>query len=52
MCVVSCGGRILVAPFDVEAMARIALAEDAVGALIGLWEPARPPGPPPAGGAR
>ena len=50
--VVSCGGRILVAPFVVEAMARIALAEDAVGALIGLWEPARPPGPPPAGGAR
>lgn len=49
--VASCGGRILVAPFDVEATARIALAEDAVGALIGLWEPARPSGPAPAGGA-
>jgi predicted enzyme related to lactoylglutathione lyase len=34
----SLGGRLLVAPFDVEGMARIALIEDAVGALVGLWE--------------
>ena len=34
-----CGGRTLVAPFVVEGNARIALLEDAVGALIGLWQP-------------
>ena len=32
------GGRLLVAPFDVPAVARIALIEDAVGALVGLWQ--------------
>ena len=32
------GGRVLVAPFDVEHTARIALVEDAVGAVLGLWE--------------
>jgi len=32
------GGRLLVAPFTVDGIARIALIEDAVGALIGLWE--------------
>jgi uncharacterized protein len=35
----SCGGLVLVAPFDVGDTARIALIQDAVGALIGLWEP-------------
>ena len=34
-----CGGRTLVAPFVVDGTARIALLEDAVGALIGLWQP-------------
>jgi predicted enzyme related to lactoylglutathione lyase len=33
------GGRTLVAPFVVDGTARIALLEDAVGALIGLWQP-------------
>lgn len=31
-------GRVVVAPFDVQGMARIALIEDAVGALVGLWQ--------------
>jgi predicted enzyme related to lactoylglutathione lyase len=39
--VMECGGRLAVAPFDVQGTARIALIEDAVGALVGLWEPAR-----------
>lgn len=42
--IVPLGGRLLVAPFDVPGMARIALIEDAVGALVGLWE-AVPGGP-------
>lgn len=33
------GGRIVVAPFDVQGVARIALIEDAVGALVGMWQP-------------
>ncbi len=33
------GGRLLVAPFDVAGIARIALVQDAVGALVGLWQP-------------
>ena len=33
------GGRLVVAPFDVDGTARIALIEDAVGALVGLWQP-------------
>ena len=38
------GGRLVVAPFDVQDTARIALIEDAVGALVGLWQDsARPP---------
>ncbi|MFT3957222.1 MAG: VOC family protein [Piscinibacter sp.] len=37
------GGRILVSPFEVDGVARIALIEDAVGAVLGLWEPL-PPG--------
>jgi predicted enzyme related to lactoylglutathione lyase len=36
--VTDAGGRIVVAPFDVKGMARIALVEDAVGALVGLWQ--------------
>ena len=32
------GGRSVVAPFDVPGIARIALIEDAVGALVGLWQ--------------
>lgn len=36
------GGRILVTPFEVEGIARIALIEDAVGAVLGLWQ-APPP---------
>jgi predicted enzyme related to lactoylglutathione lyase len=35
------GGRSVVAPFDVPGIARIALIEDAVGALVGLWQPIR-----------
>ena len=35
------GGRLVVAPFDVPGTARIALIQDAVGALVGLWEPER-----------
>lgn len=34
----SLGGRLVVAPFDVQGVARIALIEDAVGALVGLWQ--------------
>jgi predicted enzyme related to lactoylglutathione lyase len=34
----SLGGRLVVAPFDVQGIARIALIEDAVGALVGLWQ--------------
>jgi predicted enzyme related to lactoylglutathione lyase len=37
------GGRLIVAPFDVDGTARIALIEDAVGALVGLWQPLPPP---------
>ena len=33
------GGRLVVAPFDVDGVARIALVQDAVGALVGLWQP-------------
>ena len=33
------GGRLVVAPFEVDATARIALIEDAIGALVGLWQP-------------
>jgi uncharacterized protein len=35
---VSLGGTLLVPPFEVEGVARIALILDAVGAHIGLWE--------------
>ncbi|MFO1270968.1 MAG: VOC family protein [Rubrivivax sp.] len=36
--VLSLGGHVVVAPFDVEGVARIALVEDGVGALLGLWQ--------------
>jgi predicted enzyme related to lactoylglutathione lyase len=39
--IVALGGRLVVAPFDVQGTARIALIEDAVGALVGLWQPLR-----------
>jgi uncharacterized protein len=39
--VIACGGRSIVAPFDVPGAARIALIEDAVGALVGLWQASR-----------
>jgi predicted enzyme related to lactoylglutathione lyase len=35
----SLGGELVVPPFDVAGIARIALILDSVGAPIGLWEP-------------
>ena len=35
------GGRTLVRPVAIEGVTRIALMEDAVGALVGLWEVGR-----------
>ena len=32
------GGSVIVSPFEVSGIARIALIADAVGAQIGLWE--------------
>jgi predicted enzyme related to lactoylglutathione lyase len=32
------GGRLIVPPFDVDGVARIALIQDAVGAQLGLWQ--------------
>ena len=37
--VVSHGGQVIVSPFAVSDIARIALILDSVGAHIGLWEP-------------
>lgn len=39
----SLGGRVLVRPFEVAGIARIALVEDGVGAPLGLWEALDPP---------
>ncbi len=39
--VAACGGRQIVAPLEVPGIARIALIEDAVGALVGLWQAIR-----------
>ena len=36
---VSLGGELIIRPFVVPGTARIALMSDAVGALVGLWEP-------------
>ena len=35
----SMGGRVIVQPFVVSGIARIALILDSVGAHVGLWEP-------------
>ena len=32
-------GKVIVRPFDVSGVARIALIQDSVGAHVGLWEP-------------
>ena len=36
---VSLGGEVIVQPFDVAGIARIALIVDSVGAPVGLWQP-------------
>jgi len=36
---VALGGQLLVQPFEVSGVARIALVADAVRARVGLWEP-------------
>jgi len=36
------GGEVVVRPFVVSGIARIALILDSVGALVGLWEPIKP----------
>jgi predicted enzyme related to lactoylglutathione lyase len=41
--VVACGGGVLVPPFLVTGVARIALVLDAVGAQLGLWQSIGPP---------
>jgi predicted enzyme related to lactoylglutathione lyase len=33
------GGKVIVRPFEVSGVARIALIQDSVGAHVGLWEP-------------
>ena len=40
----TCGGRLIVPPFDIEGIARIALIVDSIGAPLGLWQ--RPKGSP------
>ncbi len=37
---IRCGGQVIVRPFAVDGIARIALIVDSVGAQVGLWEPA------------
>ena len=37
------GGRPIVRPFDVDGIARVALVQDPVGALVGIWQQLRPP---------
>lgn len=37
--VTSFGGKVIVRPFVVSGIARIALILDSVGAHVGLWEP-------------
>ena len=37
--VTSCGGEVIIRPFTLPGIARIALVLDSVGALVGLWEP-------------
>jgi len=38
------GGKVIVRPFTVTGIARIALIVDSVGACVGLWEPIRAQG--------
>jgi predicted enzyme related to lactoylglutathione lyase len=33
------GGKVIVDPFVVSGVARVALILDSVGAVVGLWEP-------------
>lgn len=42
--VAASGGRLVVAPFDASEDARVALVEDATGALLGLWQSTVMPG--------
>jgi len=35
----ACGGKVIVRPFAVSGVARIALIQDSVGAHVGLWGP-------------
>ena len=35
------GGAVLVQPFEVEGVARIALVTDSIGSIMGLWESLR-----------
>ena len=42
--VCACGGRVIVPPFAVSARVRIALVQDVVGALLGLWQEDAPAG--------
>lgn len=42
------GGTVVVPPFEVAGIARIALIVDAVGAQVGLWESVGQAGKPPA----
>lgn len=37
------GGRIIVRPFDVDGLARVALVQDPVGALVGIWQQCQSP---------
>jgi predicted enzyme related to lactoylglutathione lyase len=39
---VSLGGELIIPPFVVTGVARIALILDSVGALLGLWQPVEP----------
>ncbi len=41
--VVAAGGAVVVQPFEIDGVARIALVNDGVGALLGLWQGATRP---------
>lgn len=41
--VVAAGGELLVRPFDIDGIARIALVRDGVGAQLGLWQAPQAP---------
>lgn len=40
--VMSLGGKVVIDPFDLVGVARVALILDSVGAHVGLWEPVAP----------